>query len=191
MGVPPSLESTPYASPPAPVRSPGSQSSAHARPHRHSPLDPHSSVLRSLLHPLIPRICPHAPLLYRGEAAALRVISCAFAGVSRYPVNHPPSRHPPQCAPSSPKCHSFPFFVWCISGSRCFVLVLRRRRCCDERRVHNRPLSKLQPLRCKMSVRSPRTSSIPSACLSSRWRNVPGSSSRPAVLLRASSPRTA
>ena len=51
-----------------------------------------------------------------------------------------------------PKCHSFPFFVWCISGSRCFALFFVDVGAAMSVASHNRPLSELQPLRCKMSV---------------------------------------
>ena len=44
-------------------------------------------------------------------------IVLAFSWCRRYPVNHAARLgiHPRMCA-FIPKCHSFPFFVWCISG---------------------------------------------------------------------------
>src|SRR4051794_25880417 len=69
------------------------------------------------------------------------------ASLAAVPVNvctTPEATSTPICA-FMPKCHSLPFLVWCISGSRALLLFLVEGGAAIYRGVDNRPLPHQQP----------------------------------------------
>src|SRR3954451_661188 len=72
-------------------------------------------------------------------------MSASLAAVPTTVCTKPEATSTPKCA-FMPKYHWLPFLVWCISGSRAFE-ILGRRRCIDDRRIDNRAGRHLQSLR--------------------------------------------
>ena len=75
-----------------------------------------SPPARRRRNPCSPRCVPHASVSSPCSSTHACVTSAALAMPSSPSCAPDPIRRPPRYAPS--KYHWFPFFVWCISGSR-------------------------------------------------------------------------
>ena len=86
---------------------------AHARMHRNVPVDCLVRVFRTLANALVASVAFSPPC----RSACVWVTSATLPAVPTTDCTRPVAMSTPTRA-FMPKCQSFPFFDWCISGSR-------------------------------------------------------------------------
>ena len=127
-----------------PVATPVAACSSPPASPLHTPGSPHACELLDIRRRTTPRFpCRAAEIVRLGNVMRVgrRVMLCT----------KPVSASTPICI-FMPKCHSFPFLVWCVSGSLSLAAVLGGRWRLDYAGVHNGSLPQPQPLRFQMPV---------------------------------------